>query len=354
MAFPFGSMGTLVAAVPRLMQFYPHESLVCVVLSGGSAVLRVTARLDVPDSGHADSLSGDQWWSAIRDIVHKVVQPGDLVHVVLFSQQPSARVLNDVLRVNHELIERHASLGESVWVRDSHWSCLSCAHTRLSPRSPDSTKDNGTKDIGCDESGWPVHAIEEQRARMLLGASDDVEIDRPIHLSRADLVAELTPLRPILRVRHGDIGTHVREIAVAHAIEHLTSPHETPLSPRDQELIVSALMDVRVRDTVIWDLAHCEPHAWRSAVGHLRTLVVQTRMGARAATATILAVWRWQLGDGTRAHIALDAALEAEPTYRLAHLLRAAVDSGMPPHEWREGLLQLERSTCLGHEGTAA
>lgn len=349
MAFPFGSIGTLVAVVPRLLQFYPKESAVCVVLRSGSAALRVTARLDLPSVGHDDSLSREQWWSAIQDIAQNIVQPGDLVHVLLFSEDPSVSVVGTLQGLHVEMTKRRAALGESVWVRDSGWLCLSCAAEHVARHSSHSVKD-----ISCVASGWPVHAMEEQRARILLSASGEVASDEHTRRSRADLVAELAPRRPILRARRGDINVHVLEIAVAHAMEHLISPLETPVSVQDQELIVSALMDVRVRDTVVWDLAHLDPHAWRSAVKHLRTLVVRTRTGARAATATVLATLNWQLGDGTRAHIALDAALEADPAYRLAHLLRTAVDSGMPPQQWRDGLLQLERSTCLGGEGTAA
>jgi hypothetical protein len=122
----------------------------------------------------------------------------------------------------------------------------------------------------------------------------------------------------------------------------------------DQELLVSSIIDVRVRDTLVWDLVHAGPDAWSLAQDRLTTLVTHTRGEPRAASATVLAIIRWQLGDGAGTHIALDAALAANPEYRLAHLLRAAVDSGMPPQHWREGFNQLTRAACLGEENPAA
>jgi hypothetical protein len=353
-AFPFGSIGTLVAAVPRLMQFYPEESVVCVVLKGDSTALRVTARLDLPDPAQTDPLAHDVWWSALRDIARKVVQPGDLVHVLLLTAQPSVPVLRGIRRLETELVNRKASSGETIWVHDSRWSCLACARRWFDVDALHYKTRDDTEQRGCDVTGWGIQPTEEHRARLLLDEFGNGPNDDHVRRSRADLVAELSPTRPVLRVRGGRVEAHVREIAVAHAMEHLTSPCTQSIPKRDQELIVSSLMDVHVRDTVVFDLAHLKTRDWKSAVEHLRMLVVCTRKEARAATATVLATLRWQLGDGTRAHIALDAALEADPTYRLAHLLRAAVDSGMPPESWREGLLQLQRSTCLGVEDTAA
>ena len=51
----------------------------------------------------------------------------------------------------------------------------------------------------------------------------------------------------------------------------------------------------------------------------------------RAAPASLLAFTAWQQGNGALANIALDRALEAEPDYSMAQLLRQALDSGAPP-----------------------
>jgi len=50
-----------------------------------------------------------------------------------------------------------------------------------------------------------------------------------------------------------------------------------------------------------------------------------------AAPATLLAVSAWLRGDGALANVALDRALDSEPGYTLAGLLRTALDACLPP-----------------------
>jgi hypothetical protein len=50
-----------------------------------------------------------------------------------------------------------------------------------------------------------------------------------------------------------------------------------------------------------------------------------------AAPASLLAFCAWQAGDGALANVALDRALDDNPRYSMALLLREALDSGAPP-----------------------
>ncbi|HKE65034.1 MAG TPA: DUF4192 domain-containing protein, partial [Micromonosporaceae bacterium] len=53
-----------------------------------------------------------------------------------------------------------------------------------------------------------------------------------------------------------------------------------------------------------------------------------------AGPATLLAYAAWRRGDGAIASIALDRAMDADPTYSLARLLADAIDHGIPPGPW--------------------
>ena len=46
---------------------------------------------------------------------------------------------------------------------------------------------------------------------------------------------------------------------------------------------------------------------------------------------TTLAFVAWQQGNGALANVALDRALDDDPHYSMAVLLRQAIDSGAPP-----------------------
>jgi hypothetical protein len=347
MAFPFGSMGTLVAGVPILLQFHPENSLVFVVLAGGSAALRVTARLDLPTGVVECDRADEDWWPRIENLVENAIHPGDLVHVLVYSEGSASLAIAESDRISTVVTSSGARIGEALWVRGDTWMCMACAQVAHLHNDHELAAMSATT---CSPRGWQIQEYEELRARALAGVAHD----RPIRRSRADLEEELQTRRPMLRMKSNVMNPQVREIAVAHAMEHLTSTTPEPMARKDQELLVSSIVDVRVRDTLVWDLVNGGPQAWRLATGRLTTLVVHTRGEARAATAVVLAIMHWQLGDGARAHIALDAALSANPEYRLAHLLQAAVDSGLPPKCWRDGLVKLDRSVCLGEADSAA
>ena len=57
----------------------------------------------------------------------------------------------------------------------------------------------------------------------------------------------------------------------------------------------------------------------------LEALVAHGRAGAQAPALTLLALLAWWRGDGARARVLLDRALEDDPDYRLARLLDDAL-----------------------------
>jgi hypothetical protein len=106
------------------------------------------------------------------------------------------------------------------------------------------------------------------------------------------------------------------------------------------------LADVIVRDTVLWDLMHQDPSCWAEAADRLAAMVSAAPEAYVAPPATLLAILRWQLGDGTRARAALDRAIAAEPGYTLAVLVGQCLANGLHPMVWREGLDGLSREEC--------
>ncbi|WP_421734057.1 DUF4192 domain-containing protein [Cellulomonas sp.] len=63
----------------------------------------------------------------------------------------------------------------------------------------------------------------------------------------------------------------------------------------------------------------------------LEAVVSRGRTGAQAPALTLLALLAWWRGDGARARVLLDGALDAEPGYRLAELLDDALSAAVPP-----------------------
>jgi hypothetical protein len=75
------------------------------------------------------------------------------------------------------------------------------------------------------------------------------------------------------------------------------------------------------------------PDAQRSAAAAavLEAVAAHAPRRLAAPALTLLAFLAWWSGDGGRAGYRLDAALAAEPGYRLARLLDAALRAGLPP-----------------------
>jgi hypothetical protein len=96
--------------------------------------------------------------------------------------------------------------------------------------------------------------------------------------------------------------------------------------------VLVGLRDWRVRDRALELALGPEPLAAEALWSEC------TRRAASpldAAPATLLAVSAWLRGDGAMANVALERALDSDPDYALAQLLRAALESCLAPSELR-------------------
>ena len=171
-----------------------------------------------------------------------------------------------------------------------------------------------------------------------------------LHARRSDLVAELAPAGDLDRSRVAELiaaaprlSESGRDIAIAHALDVCARSEPTL---EEVALLLASLRDLRVRDTVLWDLMHAKPRMWIRAADSLAHAVRLAPREETAPVAALLSIMRWQAGDGTRAVIAIEKALEAEPDYSLALLVDAMLTGGLPPAFWREGLDDLSRDAC--------
>ncbi len=95
----------------------------------------------------------------------------------------------------------------------------------------------------------------------------------------------------------------------------------------------AAWLLLSLRDSWVRDDAWSRMEADRRQA-HRRLWLDLTRLarpGTVAAPASLLAFVAWQSGNGALAHVALDRALADDPDYRMAHILRTALDCGMNP-----------------------
>jgi hypothetical protein len=179
--------------------------------------------------------------------------------------------------------------------------------------------------------------------------------------SRSDLVAELsndperTPAVAERLTSASDEGLELEKWRDTRIDEIRTSlAGGAPLSDDSCARIISGLEDIRVRDTVLWDLA--QPNVDHGPVVAGITQVVRTAPeGHVAPSATVLSIQHWTAGDGARANVALERAMSDDPEYSLGGLVEASLRGGLPPTTWRDLMRAMPRATCRqGEAATAA
>ena len=108
--------------------------------------------------------------------------------------------------------------------------------------------------------------------------------------------------------------------------------------------VLGGLADVRVRDTALWHLTRHDD--LRRVLGRLAGIVRVAEPGWVAPVATMTAIAAWLTGDGARAAIALDRALEEDPGYGLALLVDGSLRMGLAPGSWRALMRDLPIEVC--------
>jgi hypothetical protein len=138
-----------------------------------------------------------------------------------------------------------------------------------------------------------------------------------------------------------------RDERIASALLALTGDDDGgPLRPERAADLLAGLDDVRVRDTVLWELCGWDAGHLQRALDRLSAVVRAAPTGHVAPVASCAALTAWLLGDGARASVAVARARADDPDYSLAELLAASLTAGLPPQAWRASMSGLTRELC--------
>lgn len=119
-----------------------------------------------------------------------------------------------------------------------------------------------------------------------------------------------------------------------------------PVSVPEFARLTVALADIRVRDSILWDMANQVFD--RTFVADLLTGLLP-KLGADrgAPVATAAGICWWLQGNGAMANLCLERAFADMPHYSLATMIRAALDYALPPDFWLDSVNALTRDECL-------
>ncbi|MGH3881776.1 MAG: DUF4192 domain-containing protein [Pseudonocardiaceae bacterium] len=305
----------LIAAVPHLLGFHPHDSVVLLALHGKR--LGLTLRADLVDNAQAPRLAEQLLAPIARQRptgVALVVIGGDLTP----DGDPPHRALVDVL--DCMLASAELPLVHAAWtaqtVGGAPWRCYDdplCAGTVSDPAASPLA-------AATVAAGAVTFSSREEMAALLDGEDPAALQRREALLDAADADHPMGS------------GLIARRFARLKELHRAAAAGDVVLSDSTVAEVASALCDHRVRDA-------CLP--WCSGPGAVAAerlwlaLVRATPAPERAEPAALLALVAYLRGDGALAGVALDAALKACPQHSLSGLLRAALDGGLPPEVLR-------------------
>lgn len=343
------SPGRLITGVPYLLGFLPTNSAVLVWTENDLVVLTMRVDLPAPD----EHMSPERW--ASETIAAAVHSRSRFVHVIVFTdEEPAgdAPCLPLAMNLVREAEARDIGVGIASTVcgdRVFLHPCDRCDGPQCGGHAtpPDPLGDEMFRAHFAPPAQSRNDVLAEFR-------SSSVEGDSAPHI--AEHLHELDAIRTA-RAGHRRLETW-RDEAIGAVLRTAGRAPELSVggavhTPDEIALTTVALGDIRCRDAVLWDLS-MPGKDLRSPSALLLSVVRQAPARMVAGPATVLAVIMWLRGDGLRAKVACQRALECDPYYSLAVLLDAALSAGLPPAVWHQVVSDLSYAECRGSEMVGA
>ncbi len=318
----------LLALVPYLLGYHPTSSLIVLALNGRTVLL--TARLDLPMA------TGDaQQWHAALDTVVATMASHRATAAILAGYGSAEQVALAVDAATAGLTAASIPVTEVLRVADGRCYSLTCTDPACCP--PDGTP----FDPACSS------AAAAATAAGLVALPD-----------RDALTAELAPVtgpaRDAMVAATITAARFLLELADAAAPQAGADPDTSPDTPLGRALLdagqqylafaqrtyragrrlddeQAALLTVLLELPAMGDLVARRTTGQRWQIAMWTDLLRRAEPDFTTVPATLLALAAIQAGDGARAAIAAQRALDADPANRLAQLLAQALAAGIDP-----------------------
>jgi hypothetical protein len=349
------SPADIIDAVPYLVGFEPHESLVVLSLRGPRSQLGLTARIDLPGAKSATACARNfvgylKRDGAARAIVVLYPASGGLSHP---SVKPLAAALTKHLgRARIEVIE-------VLCVCDGRWWSIQCANVACCPPSGTPIARGTTSELAAAMTveGRVVLGSREELAHMLdpVGGALAAAMVYAIPRVTLELVERRLTGRPPAEVL-AEVDAESRELFRAAVQARL--PDAVPLDAPPGDLTVDeaarlivALDSFAVRDEVLtW-----YDGDWGAATRILLLdLARRSVLPFQAAALTVLGWVCYLQGEGVLAGIAADRALTVDPGYSLAVLLDQVLVGAVNPSLFHDTIASPEFQQLLEGGGDDA
>jgi hypothetical protein len=318
----------LLAAIPFLIGYHPHNSLVMVSLKNDAVgmAMRIDLPSDIAREGY-DLL-----------VSHLVREEAEAALIVAYAEENSADPENVLINISAALVRAGIDIKESLIVRNNRFRSMLCSDLTC-----------------CPPEGSQVPDLDSSRI-----AAEHVIAGHPMPYENVDgLVQSIAAVRTSFETGWQDevqefwVSSDTEEIRDlqrdgATAIIDLAGEYRQSRGAEDRELVarvIGRMSDIQVRDFALG--SHSEETAdfyWAM----WRDLLRIAPRGFVAPIACLFAAMAYERGEGALAHKALDRALHDDDQYSLALLLRRVFTAGWPPHSFTAMRAQLHPKVVAG------
>ncbi len=303
----------LVAVVPAVLGFHPHDSVV--LLTFGAPGRSFHARVDLPATV-TDQLG-------VVEVLVGAVLANDVrtAAVLLYTEDTEAARAQAAPLVTR-LLDLGVEVIDVLRVDDGRW------HRVPEDGSPGTAYDLETHPLTAQRvfEGQVVHRDRGALVDTLVGVDEEDEVAVALAATRfADLMAAAVQAAP---GAHAFLESEARWLQ-GRLRERLADGAR--LTPAEAGRILVLTSVVATRD-VAWS------EITRASSGqHVelwRELVRRSPRELLPGAASLLAFSAWQHGDGALAWCAIDRCLDVDPDYSMAHCIAGVLTRAVPPSDW--------------------
>lgn len=316
--------GAAIAALPHLLGFPPEESLVLVGVHGPRSRLGMAMRVDLmPDRPECLPRAQD-----LRPMIRALRGNGaeQCLAFVITETPDHDEVLpyvDLVISLDEALVDAGIDLKEAALVRSGRWRSYICADASCCP--PEGIPVPPPHTGLAAEAAYAGTVLRESRGALSALIAPDLDAvmatERALeHVHRELTEAYSTGTAEAYRARI--------ESVLERRVRRLADGPTGRLTHRAVARMSVALLDRPFRDRIA---LHCLQETAAAAESLWIDLLGRVPAPLDAAPATLLALSSWARGDGAMANVALDRALDSDPSYYLAQMVRTALDNAFPP-----------------------
>jgi hypothetical protein len=325
----------LLVAIPFLIGYHPADSLVIVSLK--EECVGMAMRVDYPNPEVGDV--SDMFDALVFHLVREGAQGALVVAYVPPGRADGLHILENI---SLALSRAEIPIRESLLIANGRWRSVLCANVECCPIEGNELPEISSSRVAVEQvaEGRPMpYGDFEGMADSIssLSLSTEKEFMEQVEQARIDSADEqiqaaqrngaLSVLDLASRFIAGSLGRDIRS---------------------DQELsalALGSLSDIQVRDFALGSHDQTSLEVYWAM---WRYLVRIAPSGFVAPVASLLAAISYERGEGALAQRCLDRALEDDPSYSLASLLRRVFNAGWPPQSFAAMRRDLHPKVCAG------